>query len=168
MLKMSTTLKNSTMTKIFLETEAEYDLVKSRGYEPLLPNKHFKLDIRLRERIQKRLFGHCSIGRGSDIMAANERFFRWVWKHKPHYCEECMKPLNGYSAVYCSHILTRGSHPEMAHDPRNINILCFEHHNQWENQTTRKKMRIYNSNKIRIKELKDDYIGRNLERDKGV
>lgn len=144
------------MTKILLETEQEYDLVKSMGYEPLLPNKHFKLDIRLRERIQKRLFGHCVTGRGSDIMAANERFFRWIWNHKLHYCEECMKPLNGYSAVYCSHIITRGSHPEMAHDPRNINILCFEHHNNWENGN-RERMRIYPANQRMIKELINDY-----------
>lgn len=148
------------MEKILLETRPEYDLVKSRGYEPLLPNKYFRLDIRLREQIQKQLFGHCVIGRGSDIMAANERFFKWVWEHKPHYCEECMKPLRGYSAVYCSHIITRGSHPEIAHDPRNINILCFEHHNQWENGK-RERMRIFPGNEKIIKELMQDY---NVER----
>ena len=144
-----------TMNKILLETQPEYDLVKSRGYEPLLPNKYFRLDIKLREQIQKRLFGHCVIGRG-NVMSANERFFRWIWEHKPHYCEECMKPLKGYSAVYCSHIITRGSHPEMAHDPRNINILCFEHHNQWENGN-RKRMRIYPGNLKTINELTKDY-----------
>ena len=148
------------MEKILLETRPEYDLVKNRGYEPLLPNKYFRLDIRLREQIQKELFGHCVIGRGSDIMAANERFFKWVWEHKTHYCEECMKPLRGYSAVYCSHIITRGSHPEIAHDPRNINILCFEHHNQWENGK-RERMRIFPGNEKIIKELMQDY---NVER----
>jgi len=141
--------------KIILTEKCEYELVVSRGYQPLLPNKHFALDIRLREKIQKELFGRCVIGRG-NIPQANERFFRWVWDNKPHYCEECMKPLRAYSAVYCSHILTRGAHPEMAHDPRNINILCFEHHNQWENGA-REKMRIYPGNQRTIKELENDY-----------
>ena len=122
---------------------------------PLLPNKFFTLDIKLREQIQKEMFGRCVIGRG-DIPQANERFFRWIWDHKPHYCEECMKPLRTYSAVYCSHILSRGAHPEMAHDPRNINILCFDHHNQWENGD-RKRMRIYPGNQMIIKELENDY-----------
>lgn len=122
---------------------------------PLLPNKFFTLDIKLREQIQKEMYGRCVIGRG-DIPQANERFFRWIWDHKPHYCEECMKPLRTYSAVYCSHILSRGAHPEMAHDPRNINILCFDHHNQWENGD-RKRMRIYPGNQRVIKELEKDY-----------
>lgn len=145
------------MEKILLESQPEYDLVKSRGYEPLLPNKYFRLDIKLREQIQKRLFGHCITGRGNDIMVANDRFFHWIWEHKPHYCEECLKPLRNFSAVYCSHILTRGAYPEMAHDCRNINILCFEHHNMWEDNTRRHKMRIYPGNQLIIKELLEDY-----------
>ena len=144
------------MESILLESQTEYDYVKSRGYEPLLSNKHFRLDIKLREQIQNKLFGHCITGRGNDVMAANERFFRWVWEYKPHYCEECMRPLRSYSVVYCSHILTRGAHPEMAHDPRNINILCFEHHNMWENGN-RKRMRIYPGNQRIINELLKDY-----------
>lgn len=135
----------------------EYDYCLQRGYEPLIDTKHFSLSVPLRIEIQKQVFGHCVFGRGADIMAANERFFKWVWQHKPHYCEECMKPLNQYSATYCSHILTRGAHPEMAHDPRNINILCFDCHNRWEHETTRKGMRIYPANLLRIEELKRDY-----------
>lgn len=144
------------MDKFLIKTEEEYNMVVSRGYQPLLNNRFFRLDIDLRETLQKRIFGHCAIGRGRDIMAANDRFFHWVWEHKPHYCEECMKPLHDYSAVYCSHILTRGAHPEIAHDPRNINILCFRHHNQWENGD-KKSMRIYTGNRRIINELLEDY-----------
>lgn len=144
------------MDKILLTTQPEYDLVVSRGFQPLLSNRFFRLDIKLRIVIQRQIFGHCVTGRGSDIIAANDRFFHWVWEHKPHYCEECMKPLRSYSAVYCSHILTRGAHPEMAHDPRNINILCFDHHNQWENGN-KERMRIYTKNQQIISELKNDY-----------
>lgn len=67
-----------------------------------------------------------------------------------------MKPLREYSSVYVSHILTRGAHPDMAHDPRNINILCFNHHNQWENGD-RRAMRIYEKNVETIELLKNEY-----------
>ena len=144
------------MEKILLSTQEEYDLVVSRGYEPLLPNRFFSLEINLRKEIQRQMFGHCVTGRGQDISAANERFFRWVWERKPHICEECMSPLHNYSAVFCSHILTRAAYPEMAHDPRNINILCFEHHSQWENGD-KSKMRIYPGNVRIIELLKNEY-----------
>ena len=133
----------------------EYDYCVKHGYEPLIDTRDFCLDIRLRVEIQRELFGHCVFGRG-DIPKANERFFRWVWAHKPHRCEETLRPLYNYSAVYCSHILTRGAYPEMAHDPRNINILCFEMHNRWENGD-RQKMRIYSGNIKIIELLKKEY-----------
>lgn len=52
--------------------------------------------------------------------------------------------------------MTRGAYPEMAHDPRNINILCFEMHNRWENGD-RQKMRIYPGNVRVIELLKKEY-----------
>ena len=83
-----------------------------------------------------------------------------MWANKPHYCEECMRPLAEYSAVYVSHILTRGANPDMAHDARNINILCFKHHSMWENGD-RENMRIFAKNQLTIEELKKDY-GKNI------
>lgn len=133
----------------------EYQYCIQRGFQPLLDIRNFRLEIGLRVEIQREIFGHCITGRG-DIPAANERFFRWVWEHKPHQCEETMRPLANYSAVYCSHILTRGSHPEIAHDPRNINILSFESHNRWENGD-RQKMRIYPGNMRLIELMKTEY-----------
>lgn len=130
---------------------AEYDYLVGRGFEPLIDSRFFRLDIRLRIELQKKIFGN------GHTPAENEKFYRWVWDHKPHYCECCMRPLPDFSATYVSHILTRGAFPEMAHDPRNINILCFEHHNQWEQATTRKQMRIYAANQLRIQELKKEY-----------
>lgn len=133
----------------------EYQYCIQRGFQPLLDIRNFRLEIGLRVEIQREIFGHCVTGRG-DIPAANERFFRWVWEHKPHQCEETMRPLANYSAVYCSHILTRGSHPEIAHDPRNINILSFESHNRWENGD-RQNMRIYPGNMRLIELMKTEY-----------
>lgn len=138
-----------------ITTREEYDLVTSRGYEPLIDERFFVLEHGLRVALQREIFGHSLTSRG-NIMQANERFFRWVWAHKPHICEETMRPLREYSAVYCSHILTRGAFPEMAHDPRNINILCFEAHNRWENGD-RQRMRIYAKNKVTIEKLKQEY-----------
>lgn len=149
------------MEPYLLTDRDEYQYCIQRGFNPLLDIKHFTMDIRLRVEIQRELFGHCVFGRGANIMAANERFFRWVWDNKLHQCEECLKPLRNYSAVYCSHILTRGAFPEMAHDTRNINILCFEHHSCWENGD-KTKMRIYSSNIKMIELMKNDYA--NLER----
>ena len=139
-----------------INTKEEYDYCVERGIEPLLDTNNFQIEISLRVEIQKKLFGHCEIGRG-DIPAANQRFFKWVWEHKPHYCEECLRPLNKFAAIYCSHILTRGAHPEMAHDARNINILCPEDHCRWEHATTRKAMRIYSKNMLMIETLKKEY-----------
>lgn len=141
---------------IFLSDRAEYDYITKRGHEPLLDYKHFTLDIFLRVELQRELFGHCTHGRG-NIPQTNERFFRWLWDHKPHYCEETMRPLFNYSAVYCSHILTRGAHSEMAHDPRNINLLCFEIHNRWEHGD-KSKMRIYQRNIEVIELMKTEYL----------
>ncbi len=134
-----------------INTKEEYQEAVKRGFEPLL-DMRFKMTIRLRVEIQTELFGRGRI----DTMRANEKFFRWVWNHKPHYCEETMKPLKTYSAVYCSHILTRGAFPEMATDPRNINLLCLEMHNRWENGD-RERMRIYWKNKKTIELLKQEY-----------
>lgn len=137
------------MEPYLLNERWEYDIVTTRGFQPLVDTKNFRMNINLRVEIQKEMFG-------GNNMQDNEKFFRWVWKHKPHICEETLRPLRNYSAVYCSHILTRGAYPEMAHDPRNINILCFEMHNRWENGE-RENMRIYRKNLQTIETLKREY-----------
>jgi len=137
------------MAPIVIDTRELYDYARSRGYEPLT-DKRFVLDINLRVSIQRALFG------SGHTPAENERFYRWCWVHKPHICEECMRPLREYSATYVSHILTKGAHPEMAHDCRNVNILCFNHHSVWENGN-RENMRIYLGNMKTIEQLKKEY-----------
>lgn len=138
------------MQPYFISERWEYDYIVSREFEPLLDTNHFRMDIRLRIAIQREKFGT------GHTPEENEKFYKWVWEHKPHYCEETMRPLPNYSATFISHILTRGANPEMAHDPRNVNILCFEMHNKWENGD-RKGMRIYPANAMRIQELKKEY-----------
>lgn len=141
------------MERIKIEDWDCYQYAKKRGYEPLI-DKRFVIDIDTRIDIQQHLFGK---GHSPE---ENEHFYRYCWDIYPHVCSECLKPLRQYSAVYISHIKTRGSHPQMAHDVRNVNILCFEHHSMWENGN-RERMRIYPGNQRIIKELLQDY---NVER----
>ena len=146
------------MEPYLITTRAEYDLARAHGFEPLLGfepirgQQFFAMDIRLRVEIQRELFGT------GHTPQENERFYRWCWDHYPHICAETMRPLKQYSATYISHILTRGAHPEMAHDPRNVNILCFEMHNRWENGD-RQNMRIFAGNQLIIEQLKKEYGG---------
>lgn len=137
------------MEPVNIYTREEYDYCKQRGYEPLV-DRRFAMDIRLRVCIQRELFGT------GHTPEENDKFYRFCWAHKRHVCEETMRPLKQYSATYVSHILTKGAHPEMAHDPRNVNILCFEMHNKWENGD-RKSMRIYAINQLTIEQLKREY-----------
>lgn len=141
---------------IKIDTQEQYDYAVRRGYEPLM-DWRFYLDIALRVDIQRNLFGLGGFDKKSRPQA-NQRFYEWVWNRKPHVCEEFMIPLMQYSAKFISHILTRGAHPEMAHDPRNVNILSFKAHQKWEDATKRKYMRIYAKNIRIIQFLKNDYL----------
>ena len=143
-----------------LTTYEDYLFVQSRGFEPLL-DPHFPMTIELRKEVQQKLFG------SGHTPAENEKFYRWCWQHRQHICEETMISLHEYSAVYISHILSRGAHPEMAHDPRNINILCARAHAQWENGD-RRSMRIYERNQRTIQKLKEEYYGLQGNREEAI
>lgn len=132
-----------------ITTREEYDYARSRGYEPLQDRK-FKMDHALRVEIQKELFG------GNDA-EGNAKFYKWCLAHKPLVCEECGKSITHPSAVNVSHILSRGSHPEMAHDPRNVNILCWWHHQRYEQKPTRIHMGIFRKTEKMIEKLKKEY-----------
>lgn len=143
------------MSIITVKSRIFYNEIVSSGFNPLIDVIRFEMDIKLRVDIQREVFGHSLSSRG-DVVAANNRFYHWMWQHKKHICEETMRPLRNYSSAFISHILTRGAHPEMGHDPRNINILFTTAHNQWETGD-RKKMRIYPANMRTIELLKKDY-----------
>lgn len=138
------------MEPIVIDTRPDYDYCVAQGYEPLV-DRRFVMAHQLRVSVQREKFGT------GHTPEENERFYRWVWNHKTHVCEECMKPLKSYSAVHISHILTRAAFPEMAHDPRNTNILCFECHNRFEQRTTRVNMRIFGVTELIIELLKKEY-----------
>lgn len=127
-----------------IRTREEYEADVRDGWNPLA-DTHCTMDHGLRLEIQRELF------------PSNEAFYRWCWNNYPHYCMECMRRLPEYSAVYVSHILTRGAHPDMAHDPRNVRILCARHHEQYEHRPTRRSMRIYEETERIADSLRKEY-----------
>jgi len=135
--------------EIVIDTRELYEYAVSRGYQPLI-DRRFRMPIALRVAIQTQLFGR------EHSPENYQKFYQWCWQHKKHICEETMRPLHQYSASYVSHILTKGAHPNMAFDPRNVNILCYEMHNKWE-FGNRESMRIYQSNQLIIAQLREDY-----------
>ena len=137
--------------KTEVNTREEYDALLQRGIDALCDDR-YHLEIHLRREIQKEKFG----GNNAE---GNAKFYAYCLHHKPLVCENCGKPIRNPSATNVSHILTRGAHPEMAFDPRNINILCWECHNAWEHKTTRWKLRMWfvEKNERTIEQLKQEY-----------
>lgn len=126
-----------------IQSEAEYKYCLKRGHEPLT-SWALELDHDLRVDIQNNKFKSINT------------FYKYMWDKKPHLCENCGQYLREYSAVYISHILSRGAHPKIALDPRNINILCYECHHKWE-FGDKSYMRIYELNIDKIQQLKSEY-----------
>lgn len=136
-----------------IKTRQDYDAFKALGYEPLR-DTHFSMNHSLRVEIQKEIFG---VGNKEEN---NIRFYRYAWKvANPKNCENCGVPLERYSSVHISHILSRGAHPNMAYDLRNFNLLCYRCHEQWESPLTREGMRIYTKNQRIIEKLRKEYDG---------
>lgn len=129
----------------------DYDALLKRGIDCLY-DKRYHLEIGLRREIQREKFG-----KNDD--AGNALFYAYCIKHFPHVCENCGKQIEHPWATNVSHILSRGSHPEMAHDPRNTNILCWECHNAWEHKNTRYKLNPWfvEKNERTIQLLKQEY-----------
>lgn len=148
--------------KILIQNKKEYQAAKARGLEPLTDFLFFEMEIRLRVSLQFELFGESETLRGS-VVKANQRYYKWCWNNSFMVCENCMTPLfsnrnidNTYNATYISHILSRSNKPEMAHDPRNKNILCAKCHKKWESLKN-VEMLIYPENKKIIGILNNEY-----------
>ncbi len=139
-----------------IDTYEQYQELETLGNEPLSDWRRFEIEISLRVRIQRMLFGHRELTKADNIVLANSRFYRWCWEHSLKVCEETGQPLHYYAAIHVSHILTKGSHPEMAHDPRNVNILNARSHERWESGKVR-GMKIFPQNELVIKMLKKEY-----------
>lgn len=109
---------------------------QSAFLDPLLLLEIFIINRDLRREIIAYLFEKQSPENDS-------KYYRWMWEMKPHWCENCGKPLKNYWAGYVSHILSRGAHTELRYDPLNSNILCYECHQIWETGKRWKKEAMY-------------------------
>ena len=138
------------MKPVVIHTREDFESAIKRGFNPLCEDAwRLPMAIDLRREIQREMFGkHNAQG--------NARFYKYIIDHKPHVCEECGRPIRYPSAINVSHILSRGAHPELSFDPRNVNILCPKHHSTWENGD-RQSMLIYNKNNRIIAQLKKEY-----------
>lgn len=67
-----------------------------------------------------------------------------IWATRPHVCDNCEKrlPATPVKANF-SHLLTKGSHPDLRHDPENIVLSCYACHNLWEFGKNREDMATY-------------------------
>lgn len=95
-----------------------------------------------------------------DQKVLDQRFYRKVWNKSADWkggnlCQECGKYLTSYSATYVSHIISRGAETRLRYDDRNVNILCYDHHRQWETGK-RDEMRIFETNQTIINILKQE------------
>ncbi len=96
-----------------------------------------------------------------EVMKANQKFYREAWDSAPHICSECNKPLGEkFNAGFVSHILSRGSSPEHAHNLMNQLLLCLPHHREYETGD-RKKMKIWPHCEKIILLLKNEYADKN-------
>jgi hypothetical protein len=147
---------------IEITTRAEYDYCVSRGFQPLIDWRRFKLDFFLRVDIQHEYFG------SGNFQQENQKFYKWVYDHSIKRCAETGQPIhendginrrNIFSAKNVSHIITKGSDRRMAIDPRNANLLIIDIHNIWDFGTEQQKrsLNIYPMNQLIIQMLKDDY-----------
>ena len=123
------------------------EIVLIRGFDNKDSDVYMPIDVRAE--IQREMFGKYA--------DSKSRFYRWVWEHKSHFCEETGKYLMNYSASFISHILSRGAYPAMAFDPRNTNVLSFESHQKWE-FGDRQSMKIFQTNIIVTDKLRVEYL----------
>lgn len=137
--------------EIEIATREEFFYLKERGYEPLTG---YLAKIKTRIVIPNQLRRELQQEQFKTI----ESFYRFCFAISPQFCEETGQKLQYYSAAFVSHILSRGAHPAIAKDPRNVNVLSKPQHDVWE-FGLRKTMKIWPSNELKTEQLKIEYYG---------
>lgn len=74
-------------------------------------------------------------------------FMRQAWDDSDKKCAECGVDLIAFSPVYMSHHISKGAAPKLKYDKENIDVLCYDHHYQWE-FGDKKSMKIYDEDRI--------------------
>jgi len=77
-------------------------------------------------------------------LSEDDRVNEEIWNSRAHVCDNCDKrlPATPVKANF-SHLLTKGSHPDLRHDPENIVLSCIPCHNLWEFGKNRETMATY-------------------------
>jgi len=65
--------------------------------------------------------------------------FLAIWAVRDHACTNCGIFLGDIPQPhFFSHIKSKGAHPELRLEPKNINLLCFECHREYDQGTKEK------------------------------
>lgn len=72
-------------------------------------------------------------------------FYKFVWKHREHFCEECGKELRELKRDHMHHLLPKrngaGGYPYFRHEEMNIALLCWNCHQAAESAISYPKMK---------------------------
>jgi hypothetical protein len=58
--------------------------------------------------------------------------FKKIWSERPHVSEISGKPLGKFNVCYFSHVISKGSRPDLRDLKENILLMTFEEHQLWE------------------------------------
>lgn len=127
-------------------------ICKNCGKDKQIKNKHFGLCyVCNKKRLSKK-----NNGNKIDLIKEDEDFYEKCFNScKKHNCEECGKMLpeifRSFSGKVIakwrySHIVPKSINKNLRHDEKNINHLCLNCHQRWENGD-KKNMNIYEKNK---------------------
>jgi len=98
--------------------------------------------------------GGRNMGKSLAIYILDEQFYEEVFNQSNHICEECGEQLpiefrdsegKIIARFRYSHIIAKSIAPELRHDLRNMNDLCFLCHQKWD-FGEKTKMKIYKKN----------------------
>jgi len=59
-------------------------------------------------------------------------FFKGIWRSRPHRSEISGQLILNFSPVNFSHVLTKGSRPDLRLNDLNIVLMTFQEHQNWE------------------------------------
>jgi hypothetical protein len=150
-------IKNTEPLPVQITTWSQYQSWLKAGFEPL-GDWRFFINIDLRIEIQYLKF--CGSINRINLDQANQKFYKYCYDNSLKICAETGQPIHHYQSAVVSHILSRSNKPEMAFDPRNVNILIPQMHAKWECKNRageNKEMRIYKRNQIVIRQLLLEY-----------
>jgi hypothetical protein len=60
-------------------------------------------------------------------------FFKEIWGERPHVCQVTGVELGDeFNVCFFSHILTKGSYPKFRYNKKNLILMSFQAHQDWE------------------------------------